>query len=132
MEHKIKVHIMGAAAVVVSGIKLEDWELAEKYAPEALKIMNGEGEPVFKVETAKGTGSMNHYGVCWGAGYPTEEGFATVTILIDDEVENKKDAVMDVIGSALLDLAEIENRMPGILEEIREKTKKIGTRITVE
>ena len=129
MENEVKVYMMGAAAVVVSGVKLEDWKLAEQYAPEALRIMDENGEPVFRVMTKKGSGSMNRYGVVWGS-YLSEEGNATVTILIDDEVENPKEAVMEVIGSALLKLAGIEKALPGVIEEIREKQKRIEKQIT--
>ena len=130
MENTVKVYILGAAAVVISSVKLKDWELVEKYAPEALKILNEKGEPVFKVATATGTGSMNCYGVVWGT-YVSEEGYATVTILLDEEVENKKEAVMDVIGTALLDLAGIENAMPKLLEEIAEKQKEIESHMII-
>ncbi len=129
MENTAKIHILGAAAVVVSTVKLEDWKLAEKYAPEKLRKLDENGEPVFKVMTSKGTGSINHYGVVWG-NYPTEEGYATVTILIDEEVENKKGAVMDVAGSALLDLIEIEKAMPEVISSIREKEDEVEIRIT--
>ncbi len=129
MENEVKVYMMGAAAVIVSGVKLEDWQLVEKYAPEALRIVDESGDPVFRVTTSKGTGSMNRYGVVWGS-YLSEEGNATVTILVDDEVENMKEAVMDVIGSALLDLAGIEKALPGVIEGIREKQKQIEAQIT--
>ena len=129
MENRIKVYIMGAAAVVVSGTKLEDWKLVEKYTPEALQIVSGEGEPLFRVETASGTGSMNRYGVVWGS-HTGEDGGATVTILIDDDVEDKKEAVLEVIGTALLDLQEIEERLPEVLEEIHGNMQKMESYIT--
>ena len=129
MENEVKVYMMGAAAVVVSGVKLEDWKLVEQYAPEALRIMDENGEPVFRVMTKKGSGSMNRYGVVWGS-YLSEEGNATVTMLLDEDVENPKEAVMEVIGSALLDLAGIEKALPGAIEEIREKQKRIEAQIT--
>ena len=129
MENRPHVYIMGAAAVIVSGVKLEDWKTAEKYAPEKLRIPDENGEPVFRVMTSGGTGSINHYGVVWG-NFPTEEGYATVTVLIDEEVENKKEAVMDVAGSALLDLIGIENAMPEVIRSIHEKKQKVEIRIT--
>ena len=129
MEKTARIHILGAAAVVVSTVKLEDWKMAEKYAPEKLRILDDNGEPVFRVMTSGGTGSINHYGIVWG-NYPTEEGYATVTILIDEEVENKKEAVMDVAGSALLDLIGIENTMPEVIKSIHEKKQTIEIRIT--
>ncbi len=129
MENTAKIYIMGAAVVIVSGVKLADWKLVEKHAPEALIIVDESGEPIFKAMTAGGSGSMNKYGVVWSS-YLSEEGNATVTILLDDEVENKKEAVMDVVGSALLDVIEMEKKIPGIVEEIHEKLKKIDSCIT--
>ncbi len=129
MENRTKVYIMGAAAVVVSGTKLEDWKLVEKYAPEALQIVSEEGEPLFRIETASGTGSMNRYGVAWGA-HTGEDGSATVTILFDDDVEDKKEAVLDVIGTALLDLQEVEERLPEVIEEIHGNIQKMESYIT--
>ena len=38
---------------------------------------------------------------------------------------DKKTAVSDIMGSALLDLISIEKEIPALMEEIREKTKKI-------
>ena len=131
MENTVKVHIMGAAAVVVSGVKLEDWKLVERYAPEVLRIVDESGEPTFRVMTDSGTGSINRCGVVWG-NYPTEEGNATVTLLIDEEVEDRKEAVMEVAGSAILQLTGIEGMLPGILEGIREHRRQVEARITVE
>ena len=131
MENLVKVHLLGAAAVVVSTVKQEDWELAEKYAPEALKIMDENGEPVFKVMTGSGTGSINRYGVVWG-NYPDEEGRATITILLDEDVENRKEAVMEVAGSALMELTDLESRMPEILAGIREKQQQMENHIVLQ
>ena len=124
MENTVKVYILGAAAVIVSAVKLEDWKLAEKFAPEKLKKLDDNGEPVFRVMTGAGTGSMNRYGVKWG-NFPTEDGNATVTILFDEEVDDKKQALMDVAGSAILELTELENAMPGILESIHERARQM-------
>ena len=124
IDNAANVEISGSAAVLVSGVTLEDWKKVEKFAPEALKIVDEDGETLFKVMTCGGTGSVNEYGVCFGA-HTNDGGKATVTILLDEEVENKLQAVKDVIGSALLDLNDIEEEIPEILKEIAEKEAKI-------
>ena len=130
MENTAKIHIIGAAAVLVSGVKLEDWKLAEKYATEALTVLDEKGEPVFRVATGDSTGSMNRFGIVWGCeSYRSEEGNATVTILFDNDVENREKALMDVIGNGLLNLMEIEQAMPGILETVREKQQQTESRL---
>ncbi len=129
MENTARIYVIGSAAVIISGVKLEDWKLVEEYAPEALKTMDKKGEPTFRIMTAEGTGTMNRYGVVWGT-HVSEEGNATVTILLDDEVDNRKEAVMNVVGSALLNVVEIEKTIPEIIEEIHKKQEKVESCIT--
>ena len=129
METTARIHILGAAAVLVSGVKLEDWKLVEKHTPEALKVKDENGEPVFRVTAEKGSGSVNRYGIVWGS-YTTEEGYATVTILLDEDIEDKKAAVMDVAGSALMELIRMEGGLSGVLEQIRRMEQEIGSLIT--
>ena len=126
MENTAKLYILGCAAVVISGVKLEDWKTVEKYAPEALKIVDEDGETVFRIMTSDGPGSINQYGVVFGEAV-NEDGCATVTVIIDPEIENKREAVMDIAGSALSDLIDIEKEMPKLLEEIRNKKDEIST-----
>ena len=130
MENTAKIVILGAAAVLVSGERLEDWELVQKYAPEALKRIDEDGEPRFRVMACRGAGSVNEYGICWGT-YVSDEGNATVTVLIDEDVEDKKAAVMDIMGSALMDLMDIEKEIPGVIAEIREKQAALESHISV-
>lgn len=129
MENTAKIHIMGAAAVLVSGVKLEDWKKAENYAPETLVITDESGEPCFKIATGRGSGSINRYGICWGT-YLSEEGYATVTVLIGEDVENKTEAVMNIMGSAFLKLREIEKKIPQILAGIQEKRQAMESHIS--
>ena len=96
MENKAKIVILGAAAVLVSGVKLEDWKLVEKHMPDALLITGQDGEPVFRVAACFGGGSVNQYGICWGS-HTGEEGQATVTVLLDEGVEDKRAAVTDIM-----------------------------------
>jgi len=124
IDNAAHVDISGASAVLVSDVTLEDWERVEKYAPEMLKIVDEEGEPLFCVKTATGGGSITKYGVSFGT-YTNEGGKATVTVLLDDEIEDKLQAVKDIMGSALLDLNEIEKELPNVLNDIAEKEAEI-------
>lgn len=131
IDNAAHVDISGASAVVVSDVALEDWERIEKYAPEALCIVDEEGEPVFAVKTCKGSGSINKYGVCFGT-YINDGGKATVTVLLDDEIEDKRAAVKDIMGTALIDLNEIEKDIPAILGDINEKEAEIDKLIVAK
>ena len=123
IDNAAHIDISGASAVLVSDIALEDWERVEKYAPEALKIVDEEGDPVFMVKTGTGGGSINKFGVCFGS--YTNTGKATVTVLLDEDVDDKLAAVKDIVGTALLDLNEIEKELPDVLKEINDKEAEI-------
>ena len=124
IDNAAKVEISGASAVLVSDVTLDDWKRVEKYAPEILKIVDEEGNAVFKVKVGEGGGSINEYGVSFGT-YTNEGGKATVTVLLDDDIEDKTAAVTELMGSALLDLNEIENELPDVLKDIEAKEAEI-------
>lgn len=124
IDNAAHIDISGACAILVSDVARESWERVEKYAPEALKIVDEEGETIFKVKTTCGTGSVNEYGVCFGT-YTNEGGKATVTVALDEEIEDKKAAVKDIMGAALLDLNSIEKELPQVLKDIAEKEAEI-------
>jgi hypothetical protein len=131
IDNAAHVDITGACAVLVSDVTLEDWQRVEKYAPEALKIVDEEGEPVFCVKTCDGAGCVNKYGVTFGA--PTNDGGkATVTAILDDDIEDKVQAVKDIMGSALLDLNQIEKEIPDLLKDINEKEEEIDKLIVAK
>jgi len=124
IDNAAHVDISGASAVLVSDVKLEDWKRVEKFAPEILKIVDEDDDPLFLVKTCCGGGSINKYGVCFGA-HTNEGGLATVTVLLDEEVEDKLEAVKEIMGSALLDLNSIEKEIPDVLKEIADKEAEI-------
>jgi hypothetical protein len=135
IDNAASVEINGAAVVVTSGVKLEDWKRIEKYAPELLKIVDAETDDVlFKVKTScNGGGTINKNGVCFGPeAYANSEGYATITILLDPEVEDKKAAVKEMFGSALIDLNSIEKEAPDVLKDIAEKEAEIDSLITTK
>ena len=46
-------------------------------------------------------------------------------MLLDEDIEDKIQAVKDTVGSALIDLNEIENEIPNVLKDIEEKEAEI-------
>ena len=135
IDNAAQVKINGAAAVVTSALRLEDWKRIEKYAPELLKIVDPETNDVlFKVKTCEcGGGSINKNGVCFGPEtYATAEGYATVTVVLNVDVEDKRAAVKELMGSALMDLKTIEESAPEVLADIAEKEAEIDGLIVAE
>lgn len=130
IDNAAHIDISGASAVLVSDVALEDWKKVEKYEPDALRIVDEEGDTVFRVMTGGTAGSADNNGVCFGE--YTNSGKATVTTLFDTDVDDKVSAVKDTMGNALLDLNEIEEGIPAVLEAIAAKEAKIEELINAQ
>ena len=131
IDNAAHIDISGASAVLVSDVTLEDWQKVEKYAPEALKIMDDDGDPLFKVQTGSAGGSATQYGVSFGS-HTNEGGKATVTVVLGESVEDKVKAVKDIMGKALLNLNEIEEVIPEIIKDINDKEAEIDRLIELK
>ena len=112
MGNKPTVYIIGSAAVIVSGIKLEDWKRTEWDTPEATMLVENDGFPVFWVSCGMCTGCISNGGIEWSS-YTTEEGNATATLILDENLEDRIEAVKKVIGPNFEYLPKIEQRILG-------------------
>lgn len=131
IDNAATITITGAAAVLTSAVKLDDWKRVAEFMPEELQLVDEDTEEIlFKVAVGEGPGSMNEYGVVFGSVVGTD-GKATVTVLLDPETEDKKELVRKTVGSALLDLNKIEAEVPGMLEEIAKMEEEIDAHINV-
>ncbi len=108
------VYIVGAAAVIISTIKLDDWKQVELQAPEATELVDEDGDMIYRAICGTGTGSITDSGIIWGS-YVTDEGFATVTLLLDEAVEDATAAVLEHIADYLVHLAKIETKTREVL-----------------
>ncbi len=117
MEDINKVYIIGAVVIITSHIKLEDWKQVETYMPEALWLMDDNGEPTFRVSCGEGMGLVMDCGIEWGT-HTTENGCATVTLLLDEGIKDKVEAVNEIAGQALARLSKVEKRIPRVLEQL--------------
>lgn len=116
-----KIVIAGDAVVVTSAMKLEDLRTIAKYRPEALILKGGEDgkEPVFAVSVTKGNGEINKYGASFGSESHDDAKLATITMTAGcADGEDIKEFVADCIGSAIIDLGNLEETLPSVLEEI--------------
>lgn len=129
-----KIVIAGDAVVVTSSVKLADYKKIKKYRPKALTLLGGEDgkEPIFCVGVTNGAGSIRSAGVEFGKGTRDGAGLACLTTTLDGvETEDIKGYVADKFGPAVLLLGKIEEKIPGILEEIEAEEAAILSNITV-
>lgn len=125
-----KIKVTGAAAVVVSDVKLEDYKKVAKYRPDRLVLKDENGEPYFTVQTSHGVGNIGKYGATFGDITDGAEKHATITIIDNDGFgEDAKQAVAEKVGVAILHLNEIEASLPAIIREVNAELAAIESSI---
>lgn len=115
-----KVTIAGDAVVVTSVLKLEDLKTVAKYRPEQLTLYGGEDgkEPVFAIGITDGPGVINAYGASFGRESHDEAKLAQITLNVDGSVEDVKAYVADKFGGAIININKLEEKLPGVIDEI--------------
>jgi len=129
-----KIVIAGDAVVVTSALKLEDIRTIEKYRPKALTLMGGDDgkEPVFAIGTTDGCGNINQVGASFGRESHDGEKLATITMCTGTAgTGDIKEWVADRIGTAIISLNKLEERLPAVLEEIEAEKAEVLSNITV-
>ena len=128
-----KIVIAGDAIVVTSALKLEDIRAIEKYRPKELVLKGGEDgkEPIFAVGTTAGAGNINAVGASFGRESHDAEKLATITMCTNGVTGDVKEWVADHIGSAIISLNKLEEKLPTVLEEIAAEKAAVLSNITV-
>jgi len=127
------IKIVGNAAVVESGHSLEDLKKVEKYRPDSLRLYEGDGNSkhvVFAVGTTKGNGTINSVGAEFGE-TTTEDGKATISMLMPEGTKEPKKWVEEHIGVAILKLNKIEAQYAPALADVAEEQAAVQAAITV-
>ena len=129
-----KIVIAGDAVVVKSELKLEDIKTIEKYRPNDLVLKGGEDgkEPIFRLGTTTGAGSINSVGASFGREASDGSGLACITMVKSgvptDEV---KEWAADTLGSAIINLNALEAKLPEVLDAIAAEKATVMANITV-
>lgn len=130
-----KITIAGDAVVVTSAMKLEDLRTISKYRPNALTLMGGEDgkEPIFAISVIKnGVGEINKYGASFGSETHDDEKLATITMTACGIAEGDiREVVADYIGSAIINLINLEETLPAVIAEIAAEKAAVMDSITV-
>lgn len=125
------VTVIGECAVITSGLKLKDIETAEKYRPEALMLLDEDGEPEYAINTdAKSSGSINKVGATFSK-TTDADGHPTITLQVE-RTEKIKEQVVEKIGLALLKLNKIEENFGAQLDAINADKAKIEDLIEIK
>ena len=127
-----KIVIAGDAIVVTSALKLEDIRTIEKYRPKELVLKGEDGkEPIFAVGTTSGAGNINAVGASFGRESHDDQKLATITMCTTGVTGDVKEWVADHVGSAIISLNKLEEKLPAVLEEIAAEKAAVLSNITV-
>ena len=117
--------IAGSACIIKSTLTPEEIKQLKKLHPEALKMVDEEGEAVFAVDIdPESPGSINNYGACFGNA-TSDDGKATITVLLDPTAENTPDLVYEKLGKALSYLDEMEEQIAEVIPQLAEEEARI-------
>jgi hypothetical protein len=129
-----KITIAGDAVVITSSLKLEEIKNIQKYRPDALVLKGGEDgkEPIYAIGVTDGTGSINNVGASFGREATDGSGLASITMVLSGiPAEDTKDWVADRLGSAIMNLNALEDKLPPVLHAIAADRATIMQNITV-
>ena len=132
-DNAAKIKIAGSACVIESAHPLKDIKLLEKFRPKALGLFEdaeGKKEEVFRVGTGKGNGSINAYGATFGS-QASNDGKATITMMIPEGTENPKAWAADVIGVSIIKLNKVEAQFEAALAEVKKEQETVNATISV-
>ena len=113
-----RVMIMGCACVITSFLTVEQIENFRKYLPKALKLTDEtSGNEVCSIELDDGPGSIVD-GKFTFSRTKTPDGMASITLLLDPEIEDKAEMVKTRIGASLIVLDRLETLLLERLKEL--------------
>ena len=115
--------IVGCACVVQSRLTPEQIERFNIYNPEALKIRNENGETIFTLDIGEGGGHIEKDSAAYSKA-TTADGKATITILTDPDCDDRKQLVMESIGSGILLLDQLEEKLVALLPDLEKEAEK--------
>ena len=122
--------VVGSSCVIKSSLTPDEIKRIKKFHPEAMTMVDEDGEPVFAVDIdERSPGSINCNGACFGNATSTD-GMATITVLLDPTAEDTTELVYERLGSALADLSEMEDSFADIIPTLDEEEHKVRAMIT--
>lgn len=89
-------------------------------------------EPIFAIGTTEGCGNINQVGASFGRESHDDDKYATITMVAGCATDGDiKEWVADRIGTAIINLNKLEEKLPAVLEEIAAEKAEVMSNITV-
>lgn len=117
-----KIKVLGEAMTLTSNMKAETIAKAERYCPEALKLIDEEKKPYFIVQM--GAPSVSKFGVSFSN--VNSEGKAYNTIVGFD-----KETIKEDFAEVLFNLNKVEDNVNSAIEKLEERIRTIEDAIEI-
>ena len=116
-----KAQVIGCACIIFSAFTVEELKELQQYMPDAMTMRDDKGEPIFAISIDETKpGSLNNYGAVF-SGKTTSQGNATITILLDPTCEDTEKLVREKLGSAILNLVDLEEYLMKKLADLQKR-----------
>ena len=117
--------VVGSACVVKSTMTPDEIKQMKKLHPEALVMYDETDEPMFAIDIDEEVpGSINVNGACFGKA-TSDDGKATITVVLDPTAEDPVDLVYEKLGKALDNLDKMEKKIAEIVPGLQEEDRRI-------
>lgn len=130
-----KVLIAGDAMVITSSRTLEEIKTLEKYMPKALSLYEqdetGKAVEVFKVGSTEGAGNINKFGASFGSASHDGNGYATITVIIPEGVEDAVAYASERVGYSVVKLNQVEEQFTNALSVVNAQKEEVLSNIIV-
>lgn len=127
-----RIKIAGNALILTSKLKFATIQKMEKYNRDALcltEYRNDEEVEVFRIGTGKAS-AIGKYGITFLEA--NKEGYATATVLLPENVTNKREYVKDNFATALFMLNDLEDAVNTACAELEAAYEKLDKDIVEE
>lgn len=116
---------------LTSTLTKEDFNLVQKYRPDALKIKNEDGDDVFALSYSEGRSCVSPFGVTFGATSADDKKLMIVGCLpaVNGD-ESYGDKIADIVGAALPHVETLEKALPDVVAQIKAQRKALIDSIT--
>ena len=119
-----KAVVMGCACVVFSELTRETVERFRRYEPEAL-IMEDENGNTFTLDLDDGPGSLTEDHAVLSR-TTSEDGRATITLLLDPEAPDKLCMAREKLGPAMIKLEAMEKQLMERTDSLAEEERRVN------
>ncbi len=124
-----KAVVLGCACVIFSSLTPDEITLFKTLHPEALKETDEESGTTFSITIAEGPGHVSPEEVTYSR-ILSADGKATITLLLDPEMNDPIRVVKQNIGSSLKRLFAMEERLVALLPKLKEEEQELNRQIT--